>query len=132
MAKARFTKADLMAANARLKMLAFYPQDGQAQGAIMALLARMCPDTEALNWLVDAMVNRVGTWRGPAEMRGVGGTGRQTASKGIPLLRDSRRQTASVSRSSGTARSGKSRVGPFPRWRDCSRRRNDCLRRRRP
>jgi hypothetical protein len=37
----------------------------------MALLAQMCPSREALDWLVDQMVNRVGIWKGPAELRGV-------------------------------------------------------------
>jgi hypothetical protein len=67
----RFSKADLAKANARLKMLCFYPPDSEAQSAVMELLAKMCPHLEALNWLVDAMVNHIGTWKGPMELRGL-------------------------------------------------------------
>ncbi len=66
-----FGRADLLAANARLKMLAFYPSDPEAQAAVMELLAKICPDREALEWLVDTMINKVGTWKGPTELRGV-------------------------------------------------------------
>lgn len=67
----KFTEADLRIANARLKLLMFYPSDPEAQGALMELLARMCPNREALTWLVDTMINRVGVWKGPTELRGV-------------------------------------------------------------
>jgi hypothetical protein len=67
----KFAKVDLVKANARLKMLSFYPSDSEAQAAVMELLAKMCPSLEALTWLVDTMTNRVGTWKGPAELRGV-------------------------------------------------------------
>ncbi len=52
-------------------MLAFYPTDAGAQGAVMELLGKMCPSREALEWLVDQTVNKVGAWKGPAELRGV-------------------------------------------------------------
>jgi hypothetical protein len=52
-------------------MLAYYPSDPGTQGAIMTLLAGMCQSREALDWLVNQMVNRVGAWKGPAELRGV-------------------------------------------------------------
>jgi hypothetical protein len=68
---AKFTKADLQAASNKFKMLSYYPTDPGAQAAVMELLAAMCPHREALDWLVDAMVNRVGKWPGPAELRGV-------------------------------------------------------------
>jgi hypothetical protein len=67
----RFSKTDLAATNARFKMLAYYPSDPQAQAAILELLAEMVPHREALEWLTKAMVNRVGVWKGPAELRGV-------------------------------------------------------------
>lgn len=66
-----FTKADLMAANAKFKMLQFYPTDGEAQGAVMELLAQMVPSKAALDWLVSTLVNRIGRWPGPAEVRGL-------------------------------------------------------------
>jgi hypothetical protein len=68
---AKFSKADLESANRRMQMLSYYPTDPGAHAAIMELLAKMCPSREALIWLVDAMVNRVGAWKGPAELRGV-------------------------------------------------------------
>lgn len=37
----------------------------------MALLAQMCPHKEALDWLVTTVVNRIGVWKGPAELRGI-------------------------------------------------------------
>ncbi len=67
----KFTKADLEKANARLMMCPFYPTDPMAQAAVMDLLRRMCPSKEALEWLVTTVVNRVGKWPGPAELRGL-------------------------------------------------------------
>lgn len=67
----KITEADLRRANARMSMLSFYPSDSMAQGAIQELLARMCPSLEALEWLVTTMIDRVGQWKGPAELRGV-------------------------------------------------------------
>lgn len=67
----KITQADLKRAHQDLLMLAYYPQAAEAQAAIMRLLAKMCPHREALAWLTDTMVNRVGTWKGPAELRGV-------------------------------------------------------------
>ncbi len=67
----QFSRADLERANLRLAMCSFYPSDPGVQGAIMALLAQICPSLEALNWLTDTMVNRIGTWKGPAELRGI-------------------------------------------------------------
>ena len=66
-----FNPTDLRDANARLKMLAYYPTDPEAQAAVMELLAKMVPSREALTWLVDTIINRVGQWKGPSELRGV-------------------------------------------------------------
>jgi len=60
---AKFTKAHLQSANARLAMLQFYPTDPMTQAAIQELLARMCPDLAALEWLVTTMIDRVGAWK---------------------------------------------------------------------
>ena len=67
----KFTVTDIENANAQLKMLAFYPSDAETQAAIMKLLAKMCPHREALEWLVEQMVTHIGSWHGPAELRGV-------------------------------------------------------------
>lgn len=52
-------------------MLSYFPSDPGVRGAIVALLAQICPHREALEWLVDAMINKVGAWKGPMELRGV-------------------------------------------------------------
>ncbi len=67
----RFTKRDLDLASARLSMLKYLPTGEGAQAAIQALLAEMCPHKQALTWLVDTLVNRIGEWPGPAELRGL-------------------------------------------------------------
>ncbi|MCL4853371.1 MAG: hypothetical protein KJZ78_18605 [Bryobacteraceae bacterium] len=68
---AKFNEADLRRANARLAMCSFYPSDEAVQAAIMELLAKMCPSLEALQWLTTTMIDRVGVWKGPMELRGV-------------------------------------------------------------
>ena len=67
----KFTKADLQKAVDRLSMLEFFPSNPAASSAIMSLLVDMCPSKVALTWLIDTMVNRVGKWHGPTELRGV-------------------------------------------------------------
>jgi len=67
----QFNQGDLEVAIGRLGMLSYFPSEPKIQAAIMDLLARMCPHLEALEWLVDQMVNRVGAWKGPTELRGV-------------------------------------------------------------
>jgi hypothetical protein len=39
--------------------------------AVMKLLANMCPNPKALRWLTAEVVNHVGKWPGPAELRGL-------------------------------------------------------------
>jgi hypothetical protein len=67
----KFDRADLEAAMSMLKMLSYFPPDPGAQGAVMELLAKMCPSREALGWLIETMTNIVGEWKGPAELRGL-------------------------------------------------------------
>ena len=55
----------------RLSCLRFFPPGDGAKAEVMAVLERMVDEQDRLDWLVDTMVNRVGTWYGPAEMRGV-------------------------------------------------------------
>lgn len=66
----KFNESDLRRANSRLAMLQYYPTDPMTQAAIQELLAKMCPSLEALEWLTNTMVNRVGTWKGSLELRG--------------------------------------------------------------
>jgi hypothetical protein len=55
----------------RLAALAFFPVSDEARTEIMRLLYRMVSTVEQLNWLCTTMIDRVGTWRGPVELRGV-------------------------------------------------------------
>lgn len=55
----------------RMSVLAFFPA-GQAAGVeIVRILASMCATYEQLDWLVSTMIDRVGEWKGPKEMRGL-------------------------------------------------------------
>lgn len=67
----QFTNRDLQAAINELSMCEYFPSEAGARGAIQLLLARMCPDREALEWLVREFVDRIGKWHGPVELRGI-------------------------------------------------------------
>ena len=67
----RFTNEDLDFQMSRMGMLKFYPSSPAMQAQIKALMAEMVPNKEALEWLVDQLVNRVNEWPGPAELRGL-------------------------------------------------------------
>lgn len=67
----QITEQNLNDANGQLKMLSYYPTDAETQAAIMRLLAKICPHVEALEWLVNTFVDRIGKWHGPAELRAV-------------------------------------------------------------
>ena len=67
----KFTLQDVQAAIAELSMLRYFPEEEAARAAIGSLMVRMVPHREALRWLVRAMVDRVGEWKGPTELRGV-------------------------------------------------------------
>ena len=62
---------DIARAVEDLSMCEYFPREPGAQAGIMRLLAAMCPSREALDWLVDRMVNQIGRWHGPAELRGL-------------------------------------------------------------
>lgn len=59
------------AAVAELSMLRYFPSDVAARVGITSLLARMVDSPERLRWLVRTMVDEVGTWEGPKELRAV-------------------------------------------------------------
>jgi hypothetical protein len=65
------TAEQLHLAIVRLSMCRYFPADEATRAAIMVELSDLCGTAEQLAWLVDTMVKRVGTWEGPAEMRGV-------------------------------------------------------------
>jgi len=65
----KFTINDLERAADDLSMLAYFPHEARA--SVMTLLRNMCPHKHALKWLVSELVNHVGKWPGPAEVRGL-------------------------------------------------------------
>ena len=69
MGKEKFSQRDLDQALDDLAMLRYFPSDTRA--SVMHLLAKICPHREALEWLVGELVNHVGEWPGPAEVRGL-------------------------------------------------------------
>lgn len=71
MADEQFNSQDLERALVDMSMLRYFPSDASTRAAILHLLAKMVPHKAALEWLVDQLVNRVGEWKGPAELRGV-------------------------------------------------------------
>lgn len=70
-AMAKFTRAELADAIANLGMCKYFPSSETARAAVKLLLAKMCPHKEALDWLIDTVVNKLGEWPGPAELRGI-------------------------------------------------------------
>lgn len=64
-----YTPADLEHAMRQLGMLTFFPVDPATRGEIKALLMRLIPHREALRWLVTQLVDNVGRWPGPSELR---------------------------------------------------------------
>ena len=65
------TPNEIVDAVEALGALEFFPTDPGARKQIMRLLDRMVSDTEQLRWLVRTMVDHVGEWHGPTELRGV-------------------------------------------------------------
>lgn len=63
------TEKDLQEAVEDLSMLPYFPTE--ARGAVMRQLAKMCPHKTALKWLISQVVDRVGKWPGPSELRGI-------------------------------------------------------------
>lgn len=64
-----FTPRDLEAACDDLAMLEYFPRDSRA--SVMNLLRTICPHRRALKWLVSELINHVGKWPGPADVRGL-------------------------------------------------------------
>lgn len=60
---------DIKSAITKMGMLKYFPTDEDVRAEIGALLARMCPHLEALHWLTRALIDGVGEWPGPAELR---------------------------------------------------------------
>ena len=62
---------ELTEAVKQLGILRYFPNEPGSREAVMELLERMVESPEALRWLVRAMIDEVGEWRGPKELRGV-------------------------------------------------------------
>ena len=54
---------------AEIVALPVFPRRTTSGGAIMALLAKLVDRPNRLRWLVDTVVNYVGEWPGPAQLR---------------------------------------------------------------
>lgn len=52
-----------------LSILKFFPASPGEQQAVMDLLDKIVDSPQRLRWLVDTMVNYIGEWPGPAQMR---------------------------------------------------------------
>lgn len=65
------TKNDIIQAVRRMHALAMFPNDQHAREEIMRIIERMVGTKEQLDWLVSSMIDRVGEWKGPREMRGI-------------------------------------------------------------
>lgn len=56
-----------------LSILRYFPPEPAQRAGIMALMERFIPpgNSDQLEWLVWTMIDRVGEWHGPVELRGV-------------------------------------------------------------
>lgn len=64
-------KRRIAAAVEKLGALRYFPPAEGAHRAVMELLYRMVETPDQLDWLVVTMIDRVGEWKGTAELRGV-------------------------------------------------------------
>lgn len=55
----------------RMSILKYFPSDEVARVEIMRLLDRLVSTPEQLDWLVNALIDEVGEWPGPKEVRGI-------------------------------------------------------------
>lgn len=67
----QFRPEDIESALTELSMLKYFPGDSGTRAAIGALLARIVPHLDALQWLTRAYVDRIGQWHGPMELRAI-------------------------------------------------------------
>jgi len=67
----RPTPQEFAYAAEELSILRFFPATTGAREAVMELLERMVATRDQLNWLVRTMIDEVGEWQGPRELRGV-------------------------------------------------------------
>lgn len=63
------TMDDVQDAIATMSLLKFFPSGDVAVRVLIDLLIRLCSTREQLNWLVETLINRIGEWPGPAQLR---------------------------------------------------------------
>jgi hypothetical protein len=54
-----------------LSLLRFFPADDEARGMLGEILAAMCPDDDACDWLVRRTLELHNEWPGPVELRAI-------------------------------------------------------------
>lgn len=67
----KITAADLKGAITMLSLMRYFPSDTAQVAALGLFLERLCGDRDRLQWLVEQLVNHIGEWPGPAEVRGL-------------------------------------------------------------
>lgn len=65
------TPQEIASAVTELTCLNYFPRDESGQKAIMKLVQRMVERPDQLRWLINTMIDQVGEWKGPTELRGV-------------------------------------------------------------
>jgi hypothetical protein len=65
------TQRDFETAVAQMTILRYFPAESIGRAMVMDLLARMVGTAEQLNWLTRTLIDRVGEWQGPAQLRGL-------------------------------------------------------------
>lgn len=67
----KITKQHLDEATDQMQMLEYWRSDAAFIASVQTYLAKICPNVEALEWLTAALVNHIGKWPGPHELRGL-------------------------------------------------------------
>jgi hypothetical protein len=67
----RPTSEEIIKGVGKLGTLRFFPASRDERVAIMEMLERMVTTKAQLDWLVTTMIDKVGEWKGPLELRGV-------------------------------------------------------------
>jgi len=63
------TEEQAMRAVGRMSILRFFPSDPYSRSQVAALLLKFVDRADGLEWLVNTMLNQVGEWPGPKELR---------------------------------------------------------------
>jgi hypothetical protein len=67
--KIRPTATQIAIAMQMLSVCRYFPAEEIPRAVIVKLLGNMVGDVNELDWLVSEMINQVGEWRGPVELR---------------------------------------------------------------